>query len=79
MPSFLFIILIMEDNISKVTKPTYFDKYNQYSNTFYATNVKLNATLHIQRRKAIESYNAYSRYIAKQHLKEFKNGKSLKC
>jgi hypothetical protein len=38
----------MEDNLDqKEKKPTYFDKYNQYSNTFYATNLKLNATMHV--------------------------------
>jgi len=37
--------------------------------------MKLNASMHIHRRKSIEAFNSYSRYMAKQHFTNFRDGK----
>lgn len=48
------------------------------SNTFFAQNVKLNATMLMQRKKTVEAFHTYSKWQAGKHLKEFQQGNCVR-
>ena len=60
----------------KDNEPTYSESYKQLSKSFLATNISLNASMLIQRKKMHDQYNSFAKVQAKRYLKEFQKGKN---